>query len=62
MGGEVMGKLVADGGLEPLAVFLDVDDGEASDLGRLTGPGRRDRRPPLLERRVGAEETQGVRP
>ena len=26
--------LVADGGLEPVAVVLDVDDGEAGDLGR----------------------------
>ena len=34
VGAQVMGKLVADGGLKPLAVFLDVDDGEASDLGQ----------------------------
>ena len=60
VGAQVMGELVADGGLEPLAVFLDVDDGEASDLGHRTGPGRRDGRPPLLECRVGAEEAQGV--
>ena len=33
VGAQVMGSLVADGGLEPLAVFLDVDDGEASHLG-----------------------------
>ena len=29
-----MSVLVADGGLQPLAVVLDVDDGEAADLGR----------------------------
>ena len=34
VGGEVVGELVADGGLEPVAVVLDVDGGEAGDLGR----------------------------
>ena len=33
VGAQVMVSLVADDGLEPLAVFLDVDDGEASVLG-----------------------------
>ena len=60
VGREVVGKLVADGGLKPLAVFLDVNDREMSDLRRLIGPGRRDRRLPLLERRVGPEDAQGV--
>src|SRR5262249_49888783 len=37
-----------------------VEGGEAGDLGDASRPGRRDGRPPLLERRVGSEDTQRV--
>ena len=57
VGGQVVGVLVADGRLEPVAIVLDVDDREASDL-RRPASGRGDGGLALLERRVGAEETQ----
>ena len=52
--------LVADGGLEPLAALLDVDRGEAGDLGCAGTGGRRDRCAAHLERRLRAEETQAI--
>ena len=60
MDGQVAGRFVANGGLKPVAVFLDVNGGEAADLGCPGAIARSDGGPALLERRLRAEEPQGV--
>src|SRR5208337_1908592 len=56
--GQVAGRFVANGGLEPVAVFLDVHGGEAADLGCPGATARSDGGPALLEYRLQAEEPQ----
>ena len=60
MDGQVAGRFVANGGLKPVAVFLDVNGGEAADLGCPGAIARSDGGPALLEHRLQAEEPQGV--
>src|SRR5271157_5819829 len=58
--GQVAGRFVANGGLKPVAVFLDVNGGEAADLGCPGATARSDGGPALLEHRLQAEEPQRV--
>src|SRR5208337_2396473 len=58
--GQAAGRFIANGGLEPVAVFLHVDCGEAGDLRCPGAAARSDAGPALLECRLQAEEPQRV--